>query len=177
MEEEETRRCGSSLPKMHLLFLLLLVSFQPGNPELISSHRCSLLSRPPIFTPGHVGNLQEIDIRPASRRSQLFLLGWKWNFVLAQVQDRGRGVRGRDFAALLPRVGAMWALIGLSGRNRLWLKSQISYSSQMLFVTCHSHAFELPFVQLSFGPLIYSVYAWDNANFPENWRERQRWEM
>ncbi|XP_059477991.1 voltage-dependent calcium channel subunit alpha-2/delta-3 isoform X4 [Neocloeon triangulifer] len=37
MEEEETRRCGS-VPRMHLLLLLLLVSAQPGNPELISSH-------------------------------------------------------------------------------------------------------------------------------------------
>jgi hypothetical protein len=40
MEEDETKRCGSSVPRMHLLCLLLLVCCHPGNPEIISSHRC-----------------------------------------------------------------------------------------------------------------------------------------
>lgn len=62
MEEDETKRCGSSssVPRMHLLCLLLLVCCHPGNPELISSHRSQLFL---VFTAGHVGkSAEEIDI-------------------------------------------------------------------------------------------------------------------
>lgn len=87
MEEDETKRCGSSsVPRMHLLCLLLLVCCHPGNPELISSHRYNTL----IFTPGHVGKSagnRYPSSHPASLR--FFLLSAEMGF-LARITQGGK---------------------------------------------------------------------------------------